>query len=49
MKYTKPSIELHEAQAAEILAESLIISNVHVDGDNALTRENNSWDIWETE
>lgn len=49
MKYIKPSIELHEAQAAKMLAESLIISDVHVDGSNALTKENNSWNIWETE
>lgn len=50
MKYIKPSIKLHEAQAAKILAESLmIINDVHVDGSNALTKENNSWNIWETE
>ena len=35
------------AQAAQMLAESLPISNNTVDGANALTREDNSWDIWE--
>ena len=49
MKYIKPSIELSEAQAAKILAESLPIIDDDVDGSNALTKEDNSWDIWETE
>lgn len=34
------------AQAAQMLAESLNISNETVDGSNALTKEDNSWDIW---
>ncbi|MBP5393794.1 MAG: hypothetical protein J6Y59_08270 [Bacteroidaceae bacterium] len=49
MKYIKPSIKLNEAQAAEMLAESLIISDDTVDGGNALTKEDNSWDIWNEE
>lgn len=36
-------------QAVQMLAESLSISNDTVDGANALTKEDNSWDIWEDE
>ena len=47
MKYIKPSIQIEEAQAAQMLAESLAInSNTTVDGGQALTKEDNSWDIW---
>ena len=49
MKYTKPSIEIREAQAAQMLAESLIISDGTVDGGNALTKEDKAWDIWDEE
>ena len=54
MKYIKPSIKLNEAQAdeaqaAKMLAESLIISDDTVDGGNALAKEDNSWDIWNEE
>ncbi len=49
MKYIKPSIEISEAQAAQMLAESLIISDTTVDGSKALTKEDNSWDIWNEE
>jgi len=46
MKYIKPSFEIDETQAAQMLAESLAISNTTVDGSSALTKEDNSWDIW---
>ena len=47
MKYVKPIIKLNEAQAAQMLAESLdIITNKTVDGSEALTKENDAWDIW---
>ena len=47
MKYIKPSIKLDEAQAANMLAESLpIISGTTVNGDKTLTKEDNAWDIW---
>jgi hypothetical protein len=47
MKYIAPSIKIEEAQAAQMLAESLAIkSDVTVDGGDALTKEDNSWDIW---
>ena len=46
MKYIAPSIEIEEAQAAQMLAESLVISNTEVDGSQALTKEDAAWDIW---
>ena len=49
MKYIKQSIEQNEAQAAQMLAESLPIINKTVDGSQALTKEDNAWDIWEEE
>ena len=48
MKYIKPSIELNEAQAAMMIADSLKVNNDSdktVDGDKALTKED-AWDIW---
>ena len=49
MMYAKPSIEISEAQAAQMLAESLRISDTTVDGSQALAKENDSWDIWDEE
>ena len=50
MKYVKPSIKINEAQAVQMLAESLTInSNTTVDGSNALTKEDNGWSIWDDE
>ena len=47
MKYVKPSIKVNEAQAAQMLAESLAINTgTKVDGGDALTKEDNAWDIW---
>ena len=46
MRYVKPSIKIEEAQAAQMLAESLTInSDTTVDGGSALTKEDN-WSIW---
>jgi len=40
-------MKVEEAQAAQMLAESLTInSSTTVDGSNALTKEDNAWDIW---
>ena len=48
MKYIKPAIQTEEAQAAQMLAESLTInSDTTVDGSQALTKEEAAWDIWE--
>jgi len=51
-KYFAPSIQVEEAQAAQMLAESLSIntgSSTTVDGGSALTKEEVSWDIWDGE
>ncbi len=49
MQYIKPSIKVEEAQAAQMLAESLAINtDTTVDGDQALTKED-AWDIWADE
>ena len=50
MKYVKPTIEVNEAQAAQMLAESLFINTgTTVNGSAALTKEDSSWDIWGSE
>ena len=43
--YICPAFSIEEAQAAQMLAESLKLSNTSVDGSQALTKEN-EWDIW---
>ena len=49
-KYFAPAMQVNEAQAAQMLAESLIINgDKTVDGSAALTKEDNSWDIWSEE
>ena len=45
MRYIKPALRVELAQAAQMLAESLPISETPVDGGNALTKEND-WDLW---
>ena len=46
-KYFAPAIKVEEAQAAQMLAESLAINpDTTVDGSEALTAEYKSWDIW---
>ena len=47
--YIMPAMQADEAQASEMLAVSLVISNETVDGSDALTTENKSWDIWDEE
>ncbi len=43
-----PALQVEEAQAAQMLAESLTInSDTTVDGSQALTKEEAAWDIWE--
>ena len=49
-KYFAPASQVNEAQAAQMLAESLIISSDKtVDGSQALTKEDTGWDIWADE
>lgn len=46
-KYFAPALKVEEAQAAQMLAESLAInSDTTVDGSQALTKEESTWDIW---
>jgi len=48
-KYLIPALKVEEAQAAQMLAESLAIkSDTTVDGDQALTKED-AWNIWADE
>ena len=42
-------MKAEEAMAAQMLAESLIISNDTVDGSEALNKENTDWNIWNEE
>lgn len=45
--YISPALSIEEAQAAQMLAESLSInSGKTVDGGDALTKEERAWDIW---
>ena len=45
--YITPAMQAEEAQAAQMLAESLKLnSGTTVDGSQALTKENNDWDFW---
>ena len=42
-------MQVELAMAAQMLAESLPISDDTVDGGSALTKEETTWDIWEEE
>ena len=45
--YLIPAMQVEETQAAQMLAESLVINgNKEVDGSQALTKEDAAWDIW---
>ena len=46
-KYFAPAMQVEEDQAAQMLAESLAINtDTTVDGGDALTKEEVTWDIW---
>ena len=46
-KYFAPAMQVEAAQAAQMLAERLAInSDTTVDGGDALTKEEVTWDIW---
>ena len=47
--YLIPAMQVELAMAAQMLAESLTISETTVDGSNALTKEDTSWNIWNEE
>ena len=42
-------MKIEEAQAAQMLAESLVISDKTVSGSDALTKEDNAWEVWDDE
>lgn len=44
--YLMPRTEVAFAEVTNMLAESLPISDDSVDGGEALTKEEKSWDIW---
>ena len=45
--YFKPALRVEEAQVVSMLAESLAIDgNTTVDGGDALSKEDKSWEIW---
>ena len=48
-KYYAPAMQVEEVQAAQMLAESLRLSDTTVDGSQALTKEDDDWDIWSEE
>jgi hypothetical protein len=43
--YLMPAMQVEESQAAQMLAESLKLSDTTVDGSQALTKEDD-WNIW---
>ena len=45
--YISPALSIEEAQAAQMLAESLKLSDTTVDGSQALTKEDDDWNIWD--
>ena len=47
--YLIPALQVEEAQAAQMLAESLPINDETVNGNEALTKEDDSWDAWDEE
>ena len=47
--YLIPAMQMEEAQAAQMIADSLKVnkdSGKTVDGEKTLTKEDNAWDIW---
>ena len=49
-KYIIPALKVEDAQVVSMLAESLIIDNdTTVDGGDALTKEDDAWEIWSDE
>ena len=46
--YMIPAMQAEEAQATQMLAESLSISDTPVNGDSALTKEDD-WNTWNDE
>lgn len=48
--YLTPALQVEETESAQVLAASLIVNNDKtVDGDEALVKGGNDWDIWSDE
>jgi hypothetical protein len=48
--YLSPALQVEEAESAQMLATSLIVNrDKTVDGDEALVKGDNDWDIWSDE
>ena len=47
--YLIPAMQVELAMASKMLSEILTISDTTVDGSNALTKEDKSWNIWNEE
>lgn len=45
--YLIPAMQVEEAEAAQMIAESLKIANSTLDGSEALTKEYSGWNIWD--
>ena len=45
--YLMPAMQVELAMAAQMLAESLPLNDDTVPGTSALTKEDNSWSIWD--
>lgn len=41
-----PEVEINEIQAATLVATSIALNEKEVDGSEALSREEEEWDIW---
>lgn len=47
-KYIAPALQVNETEVCHMLAESLpVVNDQTVDGSNALSKENDTWEIWE--
>ena len=49
MKYIAPAMQIEEAMAAQMIADSLKVNkdtDKTVDGDKTMTKEDAAWDIW---
>ena len=45
-QYISPALQVNETEVCHMLAESLVTKETPVDDSPALSKEDNSWDIW---
>ena len=48
-QYIAPALQETETEVCHMLAESLAIKDTTVEGSEALTKDEKSWDIWAEE